>query len=106
MAQCYEDYDDKDSTYTALRRAIGWEKELDHFRGNCVPLNKQRLFDAGCGTGNYTVQFAKAGVFDEIFAADINGSMLQQAKKNVNILIDAGGNQGIGTSVTFGTVSQ
>jgi len=81
MPFSYEDYDLKSKTYSSLRKPVGVKGQLDHFSGNKIALKDQKLFDAGCGTGNYAVSYAKH--FGEIYCADYNESMVKEAEKNI-----------------------
>lgn len=79
MPYSYENYNDKSTTYTNLRQAIGLKQQLAHFQSQETPLNEQVLLDAGCGTGNYLVEYAKS--FKSIKAMDFNEGMLSETHK-------------------------
>ena len=80
----WEDYDDKSSTYTALRKPVGLEDMLTFFSdGGRKDTKAMVLLDAGCGTGNYTVEFVRRASFKFIHAGDFNGGMLKEAKANL-----------------------
>jgi len=81
MPFSYENYDIKSKTYTSLRQPVGIESQLNHFAGNKLALKDQKLFDAGCGTGNYAINYAES--FGELHCADYNESMLKEAEKNL-----------------------
>jgi len=80
MPHSYEDYDIKSKTYTSLRHAVGINKQLEHFKKNKVPLDHQKLLDAGCGTGNYMLHYLNK--MGSIHCSDYNEGMLNEAKKN------------------------
>ena len=82
MPHSYENYDEKSKTYTSLRRAIGLDSMINHYKENKKPIAEQLFLDAGCGTGNYTVPFYELG-FKGIQASDYNGGMITAAKKNL-----------------------
>lgn len=96
MPHSYEDYDEKASTYTSLRRAIGCEKEASFFLGSqwedgygtgvAAAPHEKKLLDSGCGTGNYAVEFLNKYGFQEIHCTDFNGAMVKEAEKNVKTL--------------------
>lgn len=103
MPHSFEDYDVKASTYTSMRRAIGWEKEVNHFKTNPQPIEEQILLDSGCGTGNYTVEFVKKKCFNAIHSSDYNGAMIREAKANYMNLCNSQGTVTPVTEVTFST---
>jgi len=81
MPHSFENYELKSKTYTALRRAIGVDKQLAHFARNEAPLEAQFLLDAGCGTGNYLVEYVEK--FKSVHAADYSEGMLSEARANL-----------------------
>ncbi|WP_411025064.1 class I SAM-dependent methyltransferase, partial [Salmonella sp. s54836] len=54
---------------------------LSYSQFNNTPLNSMYLIDAGCGTGNYSAQFA--GKVGKLLAIDINEPMLEQSRKKL-----------------------
>ena len=81
MAHSYEEYDVKAKTYTGLRKTVGHEAMLKHYEGNAKPIAEQKLCDAGCGTGNYSVRFIDS--FSAIHCTDYSAGMLEHAQKNL-----------------------
>ncbi|NVM03506.1 MAG: class I SAM-dependent methyltransferase [Candidatus Helarchaeota archaeon] len=49
-----------------------------------LPKQKSRILDAGGGTGNFTIEFAKQG--HEVILTDISFGMLEEAKKKIKKL--------------------
>ena len=83
----FENYDVTSATYTGMRKAVGWNAQLDHFRLNSLPLRQQQLLDAGCGTGNYTVHYARH--FGTIKACDFSQGKLgfQQVITHIDVIL-------------------
>jgi len=81
MYYSYENYNDRSKTYTGLRQPVGMAEQLSHFCEQKTPVKEQTLLDAGCGTGNYMIQYAKE--FKEIRAIDFNEGMLFEARNNL-----------------------
>lgn len=99
MPHSYESYDEKASTYTALRRALAAKRIAQFISGHAegvdgpgsTDLSNIHLLDSGCGTGNYTVEFIKeAGehVYNlkKAHCTDFNMSMVKEAWNNVKQL--------------------
>ena len=79
MPYSYEDYDVKSKTYTNLRQALGFDKELAFFKNNPTnSVEQQRLLDAGCGTGNYSIRYVDH--FAHVQCFDFNQGMLRQTR--------------------------
>jgi len=57
------------------------------------------VLDSGCGTGNYTVEFANKYGLKSVHCSDYSDAMVGEAKKNVETLVTATGTDGI----TFST---
>ena len=77
--QGFENYGVTSNNYDASRVAVGLEIILGSQTVSSVPLSKQILLDAGCGTGNYLV--ALAPFFKELYGLEFNEGMLKQAVK-------------------------
>lgn len=132
MPHSFENYDDKSSTYTAMRLPIGAERIVDFISGGNISninitapnesdhnhnenleniinnnINSQlnqsvqttsttkslshntalsniKLFDSGCGTGNYTVAFLQKYGLKSCHCSDYNQAMLDKAKMNID----------------------
>ena len=54
---------------------------LSYSQLNNTPLTSMSLIDAGCGTGNYSAQFA--GKVGKLLAIDLNEPMLEQSRKKL-----------------------
>ena len=104
MPHSYESYDEKASTYTALRRPLAAKRIAQFISGGgdgidgapTHDLSNIHLLDSGCGTGNYTVEFTKKGgenVYNlkKVHCSDFNMSMVKEAWNNVKQLITGDG---------------
>jgi len=78
----YENYNQTSNVYDKTRSADGIEIIRCALAESKIPLEKQILVDAGCGTG----LFANAMVnhVQRIEAVDLNSGMLAEAKKKMN----------------------
>lgn len=77
----YENYNETSKSYDHTRHPAAIEVALGCFAMASRPLHKQKIMDAGCGTGNYI-----AAVKDKVGAVhgiDLNGGMLVQAQTKV-----------------------
>lgn len=77
----YENYSQTAGSYDTTRAAIGSDIWLGHLISNFGQLGNIRVLDAGCGTGNYTIELARHGV--HVTAFDINEAMLGEARAKV-----------------------
>ena len=77
----YENYNLTATSYDNTRSATGckiWYGELfSHFGG----LSNLNVLDAGCGTGNYTLEMAK--YVNHVSAIDVNETMLEMARNKI-----------------------
>lgn len=69
-------------SYDQTRAPIGVDIVLDFLGRNPIALRHQRLLDAGCGTGNYTL--ALSSELGHISAADANPKMLDCARSKLD----------------------
>lgn len=77
----YENYSKTSVSYDTTRPPQGLEIIREVLSTNTVPLEAQRLLDAGCGTGQYT-----AALIDDVAqvtAIDLNEAMLGAAKEKL-----------------------
>ena len=91
MPHSYENYDDKSSTYTALRRPLASKLIARHISGGDhkdADLSSIYLLDSGCGTGNYTVEFLKSFGLKHVHCTDYNDAMVDVARKNVEAALE------------------
>lgn len=77
----YQDYNKTACFYDETRSATGcgiWFGELlSHFES----LERLKVLDAGCGTGNYALALAKH--VEHVSAIDVNGAMLAMASEKI-----------------------
>jgi len=81
----YENYSQTAASYDTTRSAIGSEIWLGNLMSRFRKLTDIHILDAGCGTGNYTIELARHGA--HVTAFDINEAMLAEARTKVK---DAG----------------
>ena len=55
----FENYQHVSRFYDNTRTAVGVEIILTQLQNSELPINKQLLVDAGCGTGQYSAAFVK-----------------------------------------------
>ncbi len=77
----YENYSQTAGSYDTTRSAIGSEIWLGQLLARYKSLDNIKLLDAGCGTGNYTLQLAPHVA--HITAFDMNDAMLGEARTKV-----------------------
>ena len=77
----YEDYDLKSRVYDKTRSAIGSEIILKLLSRSIVPLDRQVVLDAGCGTGLYTAALKDRVMHLE--SVDLNAGMLGVAESRM-----------------------
>ena len=74
----YENYDTKAHGYDHTRGPVGVEIIMGCLASSHIPLARQSLLDAGCGTANYSqVLIDRVG---RIAAVDMNAAMLRRAQ--------------------------
>ncbi|XP_052788021.1 demethylmenaquinone methyltransferase-like isoform X1 [Mya arenaria] len=80
----FEDYDVVSRNYDANRGPIGLEtvSAFIQFYTN-KPLQELHVFDAGCGTGNYTKALLELGV-GQVTMVDASPGMIMKAKEKLN----------------------
>ena len=74
----YENYSQTAGSYDTTRSAIGSEIWLGQLLARLNNLGTIKLLDAGCGTGNYTLELAPHVA--HITAFDMNDAMLGEAR--------------------------
>ncbi|MGI9310440.1 MAG: class I SAM-dependent methyltransferase [bacterium] len=85
----YQNYSAAAQAYDATRAPVGVEIIVGCLAQSDTPLARQRVLDAGCGTGNYALALlARVG---RICALDLNAAMLARARDKLrDNLYDAG----------------
>lgn len=88
----YEDYQTTSKNYDDTRTSLGLKILLGTFVEHPEkPLNKQRLLDAGCGTGSFLYEMTH--MFETATGLDASAGMLEQAQaklaefKNVTLTV-------------------
>ncbi len=79
----YENYSEASQCYDATRIPGGVEIIIGCLAQGEIPLGKQRLLDAGCGTGNYSM--ALLPQVGRISAVDLNEGMLARAREKLEL---------------------
>ncbi|MBT5927167.1 MAG: methyltransferase domain-containing protein [Verrucomicrobia bacterium] len=78
-AKEYEDYQSTSKNYDDTRKSLGLKILLGTFiQHPNKPLDKQRLLDAGCGTGSFLHDIAEK--FETAMGLDASTGMLEQAQ--------------------------
>jgi len=77
----YENYTEQSRNYDNTRIPIGADTILAEFRENDIPLNQQNILDAGCGTGNYLLEFHDK--VNSIVGLDRNQEMLKYSNRKL-----------------------
>jgi len=77
----YENYSCTAKNYDKTRLPIGVEIIRETFGRSPTPIRRQRILDAGCGTGNYTL--ALLNDVGKILALDGNKAMLQETERKL-----------------------
>ena len=78
----FENYQNVSLFYENTRTAVGVDIIRNHLENGELPINKQLLVDAGCGTGLYSA--ALVNHVRKIEAIDLNAGMLKIAKEKMN----------------------
>ena len=78
----FENYQNVSRFYENTRTAVGVDIIRNHLENGELPINKQLLVDAGCGTGLYSA--ALVNHVRKIQAIDLNAGMLKIAKEKMN----------------------
>ena len=73
----YESYNKTARAYDSTRTPVGLSILIDHFSSSAIPLKRQRILDAGCGTGNYL--YALKDIVGSLVGLDGSREMLIQA---------------------------
>ena len=79
----FENYQHVSRFYDNTRTAVGVEIILTQLQNSELPINKQLLVDAGCGTGQYSAALVKN--VRKIEAIDLNAGMLKIAKEKMKL---------------------
>ncbi|GIT09455.1 MAG: hypothetical protein CM1200mP30_30850 [Pseudomonadota bacterium] len=77
----FENYQNVSQFYENTRTAVGVDIIRNHLENGELPINKQLLLDAGCGTGLYSA--ALVNHVRKIEAIDLNARMLKIAKEKM-----------------------
>ena len=79
----FENYQNVSRFYENTRTAVGVDIIRNHLENGELPINKQLLVDAGCGTGLYSA--ALVNHVRKIEAIDLNAGMLKIAKDKMKL---------------------
>ena len=79
----FENYQNVSRFYDNTRTAVGVEIIRDQIENGKLPINKQLLVDAGCGTGLYSAALVRN--VRKIEAIDLNAGMLKIAKDKMKL---------------------
>ena len=79
----FENYQNVCRFYENTRTAVGVDIIRNHLENGELPINKQLLVDAGCGTGLYSAALVKN--VRKIEAIDLNAGMLKIAKEKMKL---------------------
>ncbi|MDP6431098.1 MAG: class I SAM-dependent methyltransferase [SAR324 cluster bacterium] len=79
----FENYQHVSRFYDNTRTAVGVDIILNQLQNGELPINKQLLVDAGCGTGLYSAALVKN--VRKIEAIDLNAGMLKIAKEKMKL---------------------
>ncbi|KAH3800839.1 uncharacterized protein LOC127839077 [Dreissena polymorpha] len=86
----YEDYNEVSNTYDDQRVAMGSDVIAAMIQFYCKrPLEELHILDAGCGTGNYSLDLLKYGV-GHVTLLDASSGMLNKAKTKLAEYIASG----------------
>ena len=77
----FENYQNVSQFYENTRTAVGVDIIRNHLENGELPINKQLLVDAGCGTGLYSA--ALVNHVRKIEAIDLNAGMLKIGKEKM-----------------------
>ena len=79
----FENYQHVSRFYDNTRTAVGVDIIRNQLQNGELPINKQLLVDAGCGTGLYSAALVKN--VRKIEAIDLNAGMLNLAKEKMKL---------------------
>ena len=79
----FENYQHVSRFYDNTRTAVGVDIIRNQLQNSELPINKQLLVDAGCGTGQYSAALVKN--VRKIEAIDLNAGMLKIAKDKMKL---------------------
>ena len=79
----FENYQHVSRFYDNTRTAVGVDIIRNQLQNSELPINKQLLVDAGCGTGQYSAALVKN--VRKIEAIDLNAGMLKISKDKVKL---------------------
>ena len=79
----FENYQHVSRFYDNTRTAVGVDIIRNQLQNGELPINKQLLVDAGCGTGLYSA--ALVNHVRKIEAIDLNAGMLKIAKDEMKL---------------------
>ena len=79
----FENYQNVSRFYDNTRTAVGVNIIRNKLENGELPINKQLLVDAGCGTGQYSAALVKNVL--KIEAIDLNAGMLKIAKDKMKL---------------------
>ena len=79
----FENYQHVSRFYDNTRTAVGVDIIRNQLENGELPINKQLLVDAGCGTGLYSA--ALVNHVRKIEAIDLNAGMLKIAKDEMKL---------------------
>ena len=79
----FENYQHVSRSYDNTRTAVGVDIIRNQLQNSELPINKQLLVDAGCGTGQYSAALVKN--VRKIEAIDLNAGMLKIAKDKMKL---------------------
>ena len=79
----FENYQHVSRFYDNTRTAVGVDIILNQLQNSELPINKQLLVDAGCGTGQYSAALVRN--VRKIEAIDLNAGMLKIAKDKMKL---------------------
>ena len=79
----FENYQHVSRFYDNTRTAVGVDIIRNQLQNGELPINKQLLVDAGCGTGLYSAALVKN--VRKIEAIDLNAGMLKIAKEKMKL---------------------
>ena len=79
----FENYQHVSRLYDNTRTAVGVDIIRNQLQNSELPINKQLLVDAGCGTGQYSAALVKN--VRKIEAIDLNAGMLKIAKDKMKL---------------------
>jgi ubiquinone/menaquinone biosynthesis C-methylase UbiE len=78
----YENYDVISENYDRTRTAVGIEIVIGYISSLKKDRQKLQILDAGCGTGNYSLELKKH--FPHVWCADFSMGMLSKCQKKLS----------------------